>query len=167
MKAQTTVRTLTDLADKLGISRQTVHKYARMKGFPKSGRNGFDVAAVGDFILAHSRKGDIASRDILKILRARKLSLENQLIELKVNEANGELMPRAEHQAKFLAIALVFMRAIETLQARIAAVTRDPKISELVRKECESAIQNVRAQLVDSDTIEPPEEGIDETRAAI
>lgn len=158
MKTDRPTKSLTDLAERLGISRQTIHKYARMKGFPRAGRSGFDVAAVGEFLLAHSRKGDLASRDLLKILRARKVDLENKLLELRVAEARGELMPRAEHLDKISVIGRAFRRALDTVAARVAAVARDPKLSALVRAECEAACQAVRAELGGNEAEDPPQE---------
>lgn len=136
------------LAEACGVTRQTIHKYARRKDCPKAAANGTHDIVAWKLYLAKQGATDDPERlpdektfDIeIKHLRAALLSIE-------LAERKKETMSRAEHLEKIGAIARAFRRALDTIVARISAVTRDPKMAEAVRKECESASQLVRDEL--------------------
>lgn len=82
-----------ELAAILGVTRQAVHSWKRMKGAPEPASNGLhDVAAWREFMRAKGLKGGEPVSDIETSLKARKLLAEVEERELRLAVRRGELI---------------------------------------------------------------------------
>ena len=81
------VKSFVELADVLGVTRQSLNKWRKMKDAPQSAPNGLHtVADWRDFMIKHDLKGAQSSTDEETALRARKLLAE---VEEKAQATEG------------------------------------------------------------------------------
>ena len=79
-----------DLADILGVTRQSITTWKKRKDSPTPAANGLhDVAAWREFMKQHDLKGGTPTTDLETALRARKLLAEVEERELKVAVRKG------------------------------------------------------------------------------
>lgn len=82
-----------ELATILGVTRQAIHSWKRMKGAPEPAANGLhDVAAWREFMRANGLKGGEPVTDVETSLKARKLLAEVEERELRLAVRRGELI---------------------------------------------------------------------------
>ena len=138
------VKSFVELADVLGVTRQSLNKWRKMKDAPQSAPNGLHtVADWRDFMIKHDLKGAQSSTDEETALRARKLLAEVEERELKVAVRKG------------LYVTLEEVRHTWTTQiGRATALLRNKFESELppilsgldatgIQEECRKAIDEV------------------------
>ena len=83
-------RNFVDLADILGVTRQSITSWRKRKDAPEAAANGLhDVAAWREFMKRHDLKGSTPVADEETALRARKLLAEVEERELKVAVRKG------------------------------------------------------------------------------
>ena len=133
-----------DLADILGVTRQSITTWKKRKDAPTPAANGLhDVAAWRDFMKQHDLKGGTPTTDLETALRARKLLAEVEERELKVAVRKG------------LYVTVEDVRRTWTTQVgRATALLRNKFESELppilsgldatgIQEECRKAIDEV------------------------
>ena len=133
-----------DLADILGVTRQSITTWKKRKDAPTPAANGLhDVAAWRDFMKQHDLKGGTPTTDLETALRARKLLAEVEERELKVAVRKG------------LYVTVEEVRRTWTTQVgRATALLRNKFESELppilsgldatgIQEECRKAIDEV------------------------
>lgn len=136
------------LAKAVGVTRQTIHKYARRKDAPKPTSNGkHDIVAWRMYLakvgaisgVADSVDGEVLDKE-LKRLRAALLTVE-------LAKENRELIPMSEHIRKLTFVAERSAAVIKKLPERIAAYTRDHALVEMIRKECSVAAESALSEM--------------------
>ena len=143
-------RNYAELADVLGVTRQSLNKWRKMKDAPQSAPNGLHtVADWRDFMIKHDLKGAQSSTDEETALRARKLLAEVEERELKVAVRKG------------LYVTIEEVRHTWTTQiGRATALLRNKFESELppilsgldatgIQEECRKAIDEVLTVLLE------------------
>ena len=137
-------RNTSELADVLGVTRQSLNKWRKMKDAPVSATNGLhNVADWHEFMRKHDLKGAHPTTDEETALRARKLLAEVEERELKVAVRKG------------LYVTIEEVRHTWTTQiGRATALLRNKFESELppilsgldatgIQEECRKAIDEV------------------------
>lgn len=82
-----------ELADALGVSRQTIHSWRKIEGAPSPNSNGtHDVVVWREFIKARDLKGGEVQTDLESSLKARKLLAEVMERELRLKIKQGEFV---------------------------------------------------------------------------
>jgi hypothetical protein len=96
----TTAKDVTDLAEILGVTRQTIHAWLKRKGAPKAQADGSHVVlAWRQFIEANGIKG--ATQPDSDALKARKLLAEVEDRELRVALKRGIYVPKGDVEAEW------------------------------------------------------------------
>jgi phage terminase Nu1 subunit (DNA packaging protein) len=99
-------RNFIDLADILGVTRQSVTAWKKRKDAPTPAANGLhDVAAWREFMRRHDLKGAAPSMDEETALRARKLLAEVEDRELKVALKKGLYVSMEEVSLEWTRVA--------------------------------------------------------------
>ena len=99
-------RNFIDLADILGVTRQSVTAWKKRKDAPTPAANGLhDVAAWREFMRRHDLKGAAPSTDEEMALRARKLLAEVEDRELKVALKKGLYVSMEEVSLEWTRVA--------------------------------------------------------------
>jgi transcriptional regulator with XRE-family HTH domain len=94
-----------EIAERMGIVRQTVAKYLRMPGAPMADADGrFDLQEAGEWILAHQGERE-SGLDKVRRLKDRKLELELERLELDLQIARREVIPKDEIEPEIAALA--------------------------------------------------------------
>lgn len=98
MKNQTKIRTKAELASRLGIARNTLDRFLAMPGAPDKSADGYDLAAVTEFVAENAKRESTAAAGHKKIasLRAREISLRCDRLALKLACERGELIEVAK-----------------------------------------------------------------------
>ncbi len=95
-----------DLADILGVTRQSITTWKKRKDAPTPAANGLhDVAAWREFMKQHDLKGGTPTTDLETALRARKLLAEVEERELKVAVRKGLYVAMEEVRQEWTRIA--------------------------------------------------------------
>lgn len=137
-----------ELARAVGVTRQTIHRYARRKDSPKPSSNGsHDVVAWRIYLAKHGAIEDPEKMPDKTVLEAQLLHLRVALSSIELEERKREVVSMKEHLAKLQHLAGVCAGCLKSLPSRISAITRDPAIIEKVRTECESAQRSILASL--------------------
>jgi len=80
-----------ELADALGVSRQSIHAWRKLEGAPEPNANGtHDVAAWREFVKQRGLKSDEPASDVESALKARKLLAEVMEREFRLKVKQGE-----------------------------------------------------------------------------
>ncbi len=137
-------RNIVELADILGVTRQSITAWRKRKDAPQPAANGLhDVAVWREFMKRHDLKGATLAADEETVLRARKLLAEVEERELKVAVRKG------------LYVTIEEVRHTWTTQiGRATALLRNKFESELppilsgldatgIQEECRKAIDEV------------------------
>lgn len=148
--AKTTGRAknLTELAQAVGVTRQTIHKYQRRSGAPRPASNGtHDVVAWRIYLAKQGAIDDPAVMPDKTVLDAQILHLRAALLSMDLAEREREVIKRSDHLAKLQLLAETFTHALLSMPDRVASFTRDAKAVEAVRSLCAAASQSVQSQL--------------------
>lgn len=83
-----TEKNLTKLAARLGITRQVLHRWRQLAGFPKPNPEGsYNVAAVVEFRNANGLKGNESEETVDQ--KARRIRLQNEKLETEIEILKG------------------------------------------------------------------------------
>lgn len=155
-KTRKRAKTLTALADAVGLSYRTLLDWKRKDGFPKPTKTGYDVEGVRVFIAANRKNnhgGKLGEEpassvaDEERTQKIRKLKAEADLRELKVQEMRGVLVNAREiaeaHTKEIEIFRRNIFRLLVELPPRLANIT-DPSIIE---EELRTAINDIFGEM--------------------
>ena len=81
------------LARALGFSRQRLHRYVNMPGFPAIGPDGYDVASVREWVRANGFADPEDDGEDIESAKLRKIRAEADLAERKRDEIDQKTVP--------------------------------------------------------------------------
>jgi hypothetical protein len=118
MRKTKSITSKSGLARRLELSRPTLDKYLSMPGAPKKGREGFDLAAVVNFIGANAERESTACKAApdLKAARVRELLLRCERLKFLLDRERGIYVLRSEVQAS---IRRIMGPAVIVLEQRL------------------------------------------------
>lgn len=102
--------------------------YQHVPGFPAKTRKGWPVAACSEFIQARKTEKAAQIKGPHADVRRNKLEIECEILQAKLQQLRGELMPLAEHHAEIQTITTLFLSGIEEWVQWLAVEFRDPAV---------------------------------------
>jgi hypothetical protein len=129
-------KTIQELADALDFTREYVsRRFIPREGFPAKTKQGYDIAAVSDFI-AKDRKRAVTGDGSL---RDRKLLVEIEILEAKRDEIRRRLIPVEEYQAEVQQFHQIGMDVMDQWISVVSSITKDAetvKSAEQLKRNC-------------------------------
>jgi len=137
-------KTIEKLAAELDMTREHLtRRYSGKEGFPEKTKQGYDIAAVSDFI-AKDRKRAVTGDGSL---RDRKLLVEIEILEAKRDEIRRRLIPVEEYQAEIQQFHQIGIEVMDQWISVVSSITKNAetvKSAEQLKKNC---IENWRERL--------------------
>jgi len=118
-------------------------RFVPREGFPEKTKQGYDIAAVSDFI-AKDRKRAVTGDGSL---RDRKLLVEIEILEAKRDEIRRRLIPVEEYQAEIQQFHQMGIEVMDQWISVVSSITKNAetvKSAEQLKKNC---IENWRERL--------------------
>jgi AcrR family transcriptional regulator len=129
-------KTMEKLAEALNVTREHLtRRYASKDDFPKKTKQGYDIAAVSDFI-AKDRKRHVVGDGSLK---DKKLIVEIEILEAKRDEIRRTLIPVDEHLAELQQFHQIGVAVMDQWISVVSSITKDAKAvegAENLRRTC-------------------------------
>ena len=134
--AEKYAKTMEKLAEALDMTREHLtRRYSGKDDFPKKTKQGYDIAAVSDFI-AKDRKRAVTGDGSL---RDRKLLVEIEILEAKRDEIRRRLIPVEEYQAEVQQFHQIGMDVMDQWISVVSSITKDAeavKSAEQLKRNC-------------------------------
>ena len=147
-----TIKTKTDLAARLQISRNTLDKFLAMDGAPSRTAKGFDLRAVAEFVAENAERIGTASAGSgeLKALRAREIGLKCDRLALALARDRAELV-------EFAAVSNALRRTLplipRILDQKLVQEAPTPEEKIRARKAIDEAIAAIQTLAKEFDVL--------------
>lgn len=109
-----TVQNQVELADTLGVTRQTIHTWLKEAGCPGAAPNGtYNVAAWLEWMRAANKRGGLIEDETT--LRAKNLLLQNEHLETRIKVLKREYVPAIEVEEVGTKLAAAIRKVVTAL----------------------------------------------------
>ncbi len=141
MSTKTHAKTINDLASALDLStRQTAH-YRSRDGFPKKTAQGWPIDEVAAYITAQKKaQADHAGRGPLADSKRKKIELECELLQFKIDEARERLEPKRNRQEALLLYCSIVRQTLEQLPRDLAEISQNPAMRKIAQDKCDALL---------------------------
>ncbi len=139
---------MNDLEDIVGMSHVSIRKHLRKAKIVKGKDGRYDVELVLATIKRHQEESAGGSDDSA---RSRKTKLECDLLQVKLDQLRGELVPVGEVEDMLREMCDVFKGALELYVQYVATETADPaqvKQAEQIRDRTRSQVVSMVGELI-------------------
>jgi len=154
MTAPKYVKTVKNLADALDMHERGLYSWFKREGCPKKTQSGHNVAAWCKFMddekmkQAEKVRATGGGNPEERALKIRKLELECEQLQAKIDAINRDTIPMTEHLREIAELAGMVKAVFLQHQNHVSVLLPDAKLNKELKRLCNAALERLQEAAV-------------------